>query len=238
MNGSNATLINSTDTAVLTATDLTFNTVSTVSALRDLKVKQTNTTLQNTSPAIYADGRPPAIVPTAIVNAYAYAPAWYFKNTVAGYKINWYFGPNIGMTVADVLGLYMYLFNGLTTGNDDTPFVVIYTQPQAGDPTFYHSKRTYIFDQAFQPTANSRYCMFADVSGDCPTPASYGQILNNMDLSTVAGSSVGPFDPTELILAFAFNSNSSSVVNSVEFALSKFGVMTENGTQEFALIAT
>ena len=232
------TITTGTDESVLSATDLTFNGVSTLSTIQTLQIKQTNTSLQYTSPAIYADGRPPAIVPAAIVNSYAYAPAWYFKNTVAGYKINWYLGPNVGMTVADVLGLYMYMFNGLTTSNDNSPFIIIYTQPEAGDSTFYHSRRVYVFDQAVTPVANTRYCMFSNVSGTCPTPSYYGQTLINTSEDTVVGVQVGPFAPTELILAFAIGSNSSSVVNSVEFAVSKFGIMTLNGTQEFAFIAT
>jgi hypothetical protein len=57
-----------------------------------------------------------------------------------------------------------------------------------------------------------------------------------MDLSPVAGSNVGPFASTELLLYFAIGSNSASVVNSVEFAVSKLGIMTPTGTQEFAYI--
>jgi hypothetical protein len=203
---------------------------------QELKIKQTNTILQNISPAIYADGRPPTAPTTAFINSYAYTPAWYFKNTVAGYKINWYAGPYAGMTVADLLGMYMYMFNGLTTSNDNTPFLTVYTQPQAGDPTFYHSRRTYIFNQEVTPVANTRYCLFANISGTCPTPAHYGQTLNVMITGNVVGTNVGPFDPTELILFFAIGSNSASAVNSVEFAVSKLGIMTPTGTQEFAYI--
>jgi hypothetical protein len=77
--------------------------------------------------------------------------------------------------------------------------------------------------------------MFTNLSGDCPTPAYYGQTLINMDLSPVGSSNVGAFSPSEVILAFTIGSNSASAVNSVEFCVSKFGVMTEEGTQEFAL---
>lgn len=227
------TTTNGSDVSVLSATDLTFNGVT---YSRDLKVKQTNTILQNISPAIYADGRPPTAPTATFINSYAYTPSWYFKNTVAGYKINWYAGPYAGMTVADLLGMYMYMFNGLTTSNDNTPFLTVYTQPQAGDPTFYHSRRTYIFNQEVTPVANTRYCLFANISGDCPTPAYYGQTLNVMITGTVVGTNVGPFDPSELILFFSIGSNSASAVNSVEFAVSKLGIMTPNGTQEFAYI--
>ena len=232
INGTNVTLTNDTDVGFLTATDLTFNGVSTLSTIQTLQIKQTNTTPQNISAAIYADGRPPTAPTASIINTYAFTPSWYFKNTVAGYKINWYLAPNINMTVVDVLGLYMYYFNGITTSNDNTAFIVIYTQPQVGDLTFYHSRRVYIFDQTVTPVANTRYCMFTNLSGTCPTPAYYAQILNNMQLSPA--QNVGLFEPSELILAFAIGSNSSSVVNSVEFCVSKFGIMTLNGTAEAA----
>jgi len=39
-----------------------------------------------------------------------------------------------------------------------------------------------------------------------------------------------------LILFFSIGSNSASTVNSVEFAVSKLGIMTPTGTQEFAYI--
>ena len=227
------TLNDGTNTSILSKTDLTFNGVS---YSRELKIKQTNTILQNISPAIYADGRPPTAPTATFINSYAYSPSWYFKNTVAGYKINWYAGPYAGMTVADLLGMYMYMFNGLTTSNDNTPFLTVYTQPQAGDPSFYHSRRTYIFNQEVTPVANTRYCLFANISGDCPTPAYYGQTLNVMITGTVVGTNVGPFDPSELILFFSIGSNSASAVNTVEFAVSKLGIMTPNGTQEFAYI--
>jgi hypothetical protein len=226
------TLNDGVNTSILSKTDLSFNGVSTLSTIQTLQIKQTNTTPQNISAAIYADGRPPTAPTASIINTYAFTPSWYFKNTVAGYKINWYLAPNINMTVADVLGLYMYYFNGITTSNDNTAFIVIYTQPQVGDLTFYHSRRVYIFDQTVTPVANTRYCMFTDLSGTCPAPAYYAQILNNMQLSPA--QNVGLFEPSELILAFAIGSNSSSVVNSVEFCVSKFGIMTLNGTQEVA----
>jgi hypothetical protein len=147
-------------------------------------------------------------------------------------KINWYIGTNIGMTVSQVLGFYMYYFNGATTSNDNVGYVTIYTQAQVGDPNFYHSKRTYIFNQTVTPVANTRYCMFMNVSGSCPTPAYYGQTLNNMQLSPVGSSNFGPFEPTELLLAFTISTNSASAVNSVELAISKFGIMTAAGTTE------
>jgi hypothetical protein len=57
-----------------------------------------------------------------------------------------------------------------------------------------------------------------------------------MELSTVAGSNVGAFAPTEVILAFAIGTNSAAVKDTVEFAINKFGIMTPTGTQEVLFI--
>jgi len=227
------TLNDSVHNSQLTTTDLLFNGVS---YSRNLIINSTKSFNQYISAAIYADGRPPTAPSSTITQNYAFTPGWYFKNTTAGYKINWYIGPDVGMTVSQVLGIYMNIFNASTTSNDNTPFLVIYTQPQSGDPTFYHSKRTYIFNQSVTPTVNTRYNMFMNVSGNCPTPSIYGSTLNNMQLTSVGGGSVGPFSSTELILAFAINTNSVSPVNGVEFAINKFGIMTPTGTTDINFI--
>jgi hypothetical protein len=78
--------------------------------------------------------------------------------------------------------------------------------------------------------------MFMNVSGNCPTPSVYGSTLINMVLTPVGGGSVGPFASTELILAFAIGTNSISAVNSVEFAINKFGIMTPTGTTDINFI--
>jgi len=223
------TLNDSVHNSELTTSDLLFNGVS-------YSVNLTKSFNQYISAAIYADGRPPTTPSSTITQTYAFTPAWYFKNSVAGYKINWYIGPDVGMTVSKVLGIYMNIFNASTTSNDNTPFLTIYTQPQSGDSTFYHSKRTYVFNQAITPTVNTRYNMFMNVAGNCPTPSIYGSTLNNMELTSVGGGSVGPFAPTELILAFTIGTNSASAVNSVEFAINKFGIMTPTGTTEVNFI--
>jgi hypothetical protein len=250
----NLTVTNNTNVSILTATDLTFNTVSlktqvstnttdissinsVLPSLENLIITQKTTTNQYISAAITADGRPPTAPTSTITQQYAFTPAWYFKNTVSGYKINWYMGGDIGMTVSQVLGLYMSIFNPSMTSNDNCPFITVYTvNDTPSPPNFYKSKRTYLFNQSVTPVVNTRYFMFQNVSGTCPTPFYYGSVLNNMQLSTVSGSNIGAFGPTEVILAFAIGTNSASAVNSVEFAINKFGIMTPYGTQEVSFI--
>ena len=242
-----------TSTSKLTSTDLLFNNVSlktqvstntsaiatinsNIGSLDNLIITQKTTTNQYISAAITADGRPPTAPTTTITQQYAFTPAWYFKNTTAGYKINWYIGGDIGMTVSQVLGLYMNIFNPSMTSNN-FPFLIVYTvNDTPNPPNFYKSKRTYLFNQSVTPVANTRYLMFQDVSGTCPTPFHYGSVLSNMQLSTVSGNQVGIFGPNEVILAFAINTNSNSAVNSIEFAINKFGIMTPYGTQEVSFI--
>jgi len=246
-----------TNTSVLSANDLTFNSVSlktqvatntsdiatintNIASLPSLIIKQTTTSNQGLSLAIFADGKP-AIAPTSTISQqYAFTPSWYFKNTfLSNNKINWYFGSPIGLTVSNLLGVYMNMFSASMTSNDLCPFITIYTQPQSGDSTFYHSKRTYIFNQSITPIINTRYFNFANISGTCPTPQIPSPSnLINMQLSTVSGSNVGPFLPTELILTLTIGSNSAATINTVEFAINKFGFMTSTGSQEINLISS
>ena len=197
-----------------------------------MTIKQTNLIYQFSSPAIYADGQPPSATPTSIINSYA-VNSWYFKNTVAGQKINWYMPTTSSLKVQDILGLYLRLFNISTTSNDNTLFLTVYTTPDAG-PNFswYKSRMTYILNQSITPTINTNYTFFMNASGTCPNPSSYATSLVNMQISPVSNPR-GTYGPTENIMFFSIGSNSASAVNSVECVVQKFGVMTPSGTQEF-----
>jgi len=227
----------SSNVSVLSSTDLKFNNVSlptrvstAESEIDILTIKQTNTIYQFSSPAIYADGQPPSATPTSIINSYA-INAWYFKNTVAGQKINWYMPTTSGLKVQDILGLYLRLFNVSTTSNDNTLFLTVYTTPDAGpNYSWYKSRMVYVITAT--PTINTLYTFFANASGSCPNPSSYASTLLSMTPSTVSNPR-GTYGPTENIMFFSIGSNSASAVNSVEVVVQKFGVMTPTGTQEF-----
>ena len=209
----------------------TSNIATNTTDINLLEVKQTNSLQVYSSPAIYADGRPMLPVPSASSNTYAQF-GWYFKNSTAGWKINWYMPPATGMKVSDILGLYMRYFNCATTSNDNSPFLTVYTVPTgSGDfaPGFFHSSMTYIINTT--PVANKSYTMFMNASGTCPTPSSYASNIQTMIQSPV-NNPRGVYAPTESILAFVIGTNSASAVNSVEFIAQKLGVMTATGTQE------
>jgi len=213
----------------------TSNIATNTASIATLNTTQTNALQVYSSPAIYADGRPPASVPTSSSNTYAQF-GWYFKNTTAGYKINWYFPPNTNMIVSDIKGLYLRFFNCSTTSNDNTPFIVVYTKPTgSGDyaPGFYHSAMVYVVNQSLTPVANTSYTFFENISS-CPDPSHYASSLQSMIQSPV-NNPRGTYAPTEQILAIVIGTNSASAVNSVEFIAQKLGVMTATGTQEFLL---
>ena len=194
----------------------------------------TNTSLIYPSIAITADGIAPSQPPTTLVNQYA-VNGWYFKNTVASSKINWYLPPSLDMTVGDLLGLYITIFNGSTTSNDNMPFITVYTVPTGtGDffPGFYRSSMTYIINAS--PVANKYYTAFANIK-NATTPPYYASTLISMIQSPVVNPK-GSYLSNEKILAFTISSNSSSPTNSVEFVIQKLGVITANTTQELVFL--
>lgn len=194
----------------------------------------TNTSLVYPSVAITADGIAPSQPPTSLVNQYA-VNGWYFKNTVSSTKINWYLPPSLDMTVGDLLGLYITLFNASTTSNDNMPFITVYTVPTgSGDffPGFCHSSMTYIINTI--PVTNKYYTSFANIK-NATAPPYYASTLVPMIQSPVSNPR-GPYLSSEKILAFTIGSNSSSPTNSVEFVIQKLGIITSNTTQELLFL--
>jgi hypothetical protein len=227
----NLTITNDTDSSALTATELTFNNIN-------VKMNQFTSTLIYSSPLIYADGFEPATSLT-IRNTYGYS-GWYFKNLhgSTGGKINWYFPAKTPTTtpVSALKGISISFFNGVTTSNDDTLFITIYTVPTgSGDiiPGFAHSSNTYVFDQTIQPTVNTNYqgvCILdiLDVPFNYETQIQYSP-------STV-NNPRGSYLPTDTILAVVIATNSTSVKNSVELVVNKLNLHYADFTQSYLLI--
>ena len=139
------------------------------------------------------------------------------------------------MTVGDLLGLYITIFNASTTSNDNMPFITVYTVPTGtGDffPGFFHSSMTYIINTS--PVTNKYYTAFANIN-NATTPPYYASTLIPMIQSPVVNPR-GPYLSSEKILAFTIGSNSSSPINSVEFVIQKLGVITANTTQELLFL--
>lgn len=196
------------------------------------KILNTNTFNIYNSTAIVQDGKPPLAIPSTIQNTYAY-PGWYYKNNILG-KINWYLSPkNAVFKVSELLGFYLNLLNLSTTSNDNTLFLTVYTKIDNLTPNYaswYKSSNTYIITDT--PTINTSYTFFNDVSSSCPPPNIYASTLLEMSPSPV-NNPRGSYDQNENILFFSIGTNSVSPINSVEFILKNFGVMTIDGTTEF-----
>ena len=180
---------NGIDTSVLSIYDLKFDG-------RSYAQNQVVPTLIYSSPVIYADGVAPA-TSLSIRATYGYS-GWYFQNVSTGNKINWYFPPpTIGVTtVADLKGVAMSYFNGVTTTIGASPFIIVYTVPTgSGDyvPGFYHSSQLY--QPPSNPTANTNYqaCILANKS---TIPFNY-----ETQVQWVAGTTHGTYSQGDKILA-------------------------------------
>ena len=219
------TLNDGTDTSVLSTTGLTFSGVP-------YSRNMVNSSLIYSSSLIYADGSPPA-TNLLIRNTYAYN-GWFFAKTAPGTaKINWYLGAQSNdTTVSEIKGIAMSFFNQLAISNDYLPFITIYTQPQPGDPFFFRSRRTYIFNQSLTPIVNTAYqgCVFVD-----PTLIPYYRETQvQYELSPVG--QVGPFASDEKILAIVIGSDSAAPVNGTGFVVSKLNIIYDTFTQELQFV--
>jgi hypothetical protein len=215
----------SSNSSVLSSTDLTFNGIP-------YSRNMINSTLVYSSALIYADGSPPA-TNLLIRNSYSYN-GWFFAKTAPGAaKVNWYLGAQSNDTiVSEIKGIAMSFFNQLATSNDYLPFITIYTQPQPGDPFFFRSRRTYIFNQSLNPIVNTAYqgCVFVD-----PTLIPYYRETQvQYELSPVG--QVGPFASSEKILAIVIGSDSAAPVNGTGFVVSKLNIIYDTFTQELQFV--
>ena len=222
----------SSNSSVLSATDLTFNNVN-------VKMNQVTPTLIYSSPAIYADGHEPANG-LAIRNAYGYS-GWFYKNSPPNNaptnKINWYFPPkSTTTTVAELKGISISFFNGATVSNDDTLYLTVYTRPTGSNdyaPNFFHSAMTYVFDQTITPIANTNY------QGVCIIDKSFipynYETQIQYEPSTV-NNPKGTYSQTDNILAVVIGTNSASATNSVELVVNKLNLIYADFTQSYLLV--
>jgi hypothetical protein len=219
----------SSNSSILSSTSLTFNNVN-------VKMNQVQPTLIYSSAAIYADGQAPA-TSLLIRNNFGYS-GWYFKNILAGQKINWYFPPKnaTNTLVSDLKGVSISFFNGNTTSNDDTLYITIYTRPTGSNdyfPGFFHSANTYVFDQAITPTINTNYQGVCIINKSF-IPYNYETQIQ-YEPSTV-NNPKGNYQPTDNILAVVIGTNSASATNAVELVVNKLNLHYADFTQSYLLI--
>lgn len=181
---------------------------------------------------VYADGRPGVKDPsTNIYSNGLVRDGWYFKNSLAGQKINWYFfdGTTQGtITLANFSAYAVMTFDAITA----YPILAFYTFPTGvGDviPGFAHSRVVYANPLVPVAVAGVKYLVYF---GD--EPAAHPE-LPRIKLTKSTISSAGDQNPAEVVLTASFGSDSGEPVNEVQFLVETLGVNSPTVKQEMDL---
>jgi len=178
---------------------------------------------------VYADGQPGVKDPSALIR-----DGWYFKNSVAGQKINWYYFDGINQgptTLGDFKSAYAVMTFDAVSGGA-APIVAIYTVPTGtGDaiPGFAHSRIVYDGPMTPTPVVGKQYLVYA---GENP-PVYPG--LPRINLALIPGLSIGDKLPTEQILTVSFGSQSGASVNQVQYMVETLGLFSNPVKHELDL---
>jgi hypothetical protein len=181
---------------------------------------------------VYADAAPGKKDPlTNIYSNGLVRDGWYFKNTVAGQKINWYFfdGTTQGIITLTNFSAYAVMtFDAITA----YPILAVYTFPTgSGDiiPGFAHSKVVYSNPLTPAAVAGVKYLIYFGNE-----PAAHPELPRiNLTYSTI--SSGGSQNPAEIVLTSSFGSDSAETVNEVQFLVETLGVNSPIIKQEMNL---
>lgn len=187
-------------------------------------VEFTETHAFNTNSAIYADGQKGTEDPEG-------RPGWYFTNTAAGRKVNWYFYDGSDNITLGNFSAYAVVTID-STSDDDAPFFGIYTARQndgADAASWYRSRLVYILNGAFTP--GTKYLIHTgtdpEVHADLPRL--------QLTLSPVVGSNRGPRAASERVSTSSLGSNSASAVNAVKFVIESIGVVSPTVKRDIEL---
>lgn len=181
---------------------------------------QTRYTLFDDYAQVYADGFPGTSDPKA-------REGWYFTNTSAGNKINWYFyDPTVyTTTVASLKNAYAVC----TFDTNKLPFFSVYTAPTgSGDAAaWYKSNRVYSTNVSV--TVGAKYLLhFGTDPGVYPELPRIVMPINNAFLN-------GSYASSEMIYLMAFHTDSGASVNTYKFVTHELGFQTATVNREFAL---
>jgi len=184
--------------------------------------------------SVYADSTGRATYIPQTVSAVTPYSGFYYKNEV-NQKVNWYIQPDVGLTVGDLKGLMLNFYNISATTGLGCPFVAVYTKIDSVTPnaaSWYKSRKTLSYDYTTSATINTSYALLANLKSLPYDPIAYGH--TKVNATTIPGNDKGPFADTEQILFFAISTASNSAAGLFEFIASKFTVLTDKSTQEFA----
>lgn len=142
---------------------------------------------------------------------------WYFENTVAGQKFNWYFFDGLNNTVQ----LQYYKCYAVVTFDSivSKPYFAIYTRPTGTNdviPSFAHSVQVYsIFTE--QPVVGKKYLLYIGQDPNVHLD------LPRIELTKNNAISYGEQLPTEIVLTCAYSSDSGSSVGNVKLLTEYLG---------------
>ena len=184
-------------------------------------------------PSFYADSSGRADYIPSSVSAITPYTGLYYKNNL-NEKINWYIGPDIGLTVGDIKAIMLNFYNVSSITGLGTPFYSVYTKkdditPNAG--SWYKSRKTFSFDYTATTTINTSYAILADLKNITYSPLAYGH--NKVNAITIPENNKGNFDDSEQILFFSIGTSSNSPASLYEFIVSKFTIYTDKASTEF-----
>jgi len=175
--------------------------------------------------AVYADAQP------GIEDA-SLRPGWYYKNSVAGQKINWYFFDGVNqanVSLGDLSAYAVMTFDSVSPVK--SPIMAVYTMPTGTNdimPGFAHSRVVYS-GLSVTPSAGKKYLVYFGQN-----PAIHPE-LPRIQLSMSTSNSVGEKNPSERVLTTSFGSNSSDGVNTVQFMVEALGVSSSSFKGEVEL---
>lgn len=178
---------------------------------------------------VYADGQPGIKDPSVLIR-----DGWYFKNSIAGQKINWYYfdGINQGTcTLGDFKSAYAVMTFDAVSGGA-SPIIAIYTVPTgSGDviPGFAHSRIIYDGPMTPSPIVGKQCLVYA---GENPP---VHPELPRINLAKIPGLSIGDQLPSEQILTISFGSSSGASVNQVQYVVETLGLFSDPVKHELDL---
>ena len=191
--------------------------------------KQRNMILANdttSASAIYADEKPPSTD--------ASGNGWKFTNTVAGYKINWYFLTNASDSTYKVGGLSSFYFIMNAASITSLPFFVIYSKNSAG--TYWYGTKKVFTTITPTPVVGQKTLVYYNT--DPTTIAAISDQVGAFDAKCALGydstggattfvSKQGHTDlpTTDVIYLAAIGTNSAAAVNNVNFSILEVGML-------------
>jgi len=189
-------------------------------------VNASETILFDKNADVVADGATPIRDPN-------YRDGWYFTNSTANSKFNWYFysknTKNLNLTLGNSNLYCVATIDQLRNKEPgfplleiaDGPNLYIYTSPQVGDSNWYRSRVVYTLLEGSGQQTGVKYLMHTGAD-----PGVFPE-LPRLQLIKSTITSVGPQNPNEEVLYYSVQSNSNAPINTVKLLIESNGFVAE-----------